>query len=141
MTDASGTISVTPPLPVVGLHHVKLPVADLAAARAFLEPLLGLSVELTFPDNAGGVAGVVYEPIGGLCLALRQEPVRARALAGWNVVALAVATRADLDSVAAGLDSRGVDHGPVVGASLGWILTATGPDGLELRFYTHERHG
>ena len=68
------------------------------------------------------------------------DPDRASALAGWNVLALAVEARSDLDSAAAALDERGIDHGPILEASLGWILVVTGPDGLELRLYTRERH-
>jgi catechol 2,3-dioxygenase-like lactoylglutathione lyase family enzyme len=127
-------------LPVSGLHHLKIPVHDLARSREWYEQLLGLNVQLEFRDDDGTVRGVAYEPVGGVRLALREDPDRAAALKGFDPVALAVETRADLDDVVAELDRRGVEHGPVVQATLGWLLAVTSPDELQLRFYTEERH-
>jgi catechol 2,3-dioxygenase-like lactoylglutathione lyase family enzyme len=127
-------------LPVVGLHHVKIPVGDLPSTREWFESLLGLEVEIEFRDDDGTVRGVAYLPIGGLRIALREDPFRASVLAGWDPLALAVPSRADLDIVAAHLDGHGVEHGPVVRATLGWLLSADAPGGLQLRFYTDERH-
>jgi catechol 2,3-dioxygenase-like lactoylglutathione lyase family enzyme len=127
-------------LPVVGLHHVKIPVTELALTREWYESLLGLQVEIEFPDDEGIVRGVAYRPIGGLRIALREDSQRAAALDGWDPLALAVATRADLDTIAADLDARGIEHSPVITATLGWLLSTTAPGGLQLRFYTEERH-
>ncbi len=128
------------PLPVVGLHHVKLPMPDLARSRAWYETLLRLEVEIEFPDAEGIVRGVAYQPLAGLRIALREEPARAAALAGWDPIALAVESRADLDTVARRLDELGIEHGPVVQATLGWLIVAEAPDQQQLRFYTLERH-
>jgi catechol 2,3-dioxygenase-like lactoylglutathione lyase family enzyme len=128
-------------LPVVGLHHAKLPVDDLASARDWFESLLGLEPQLEFADDDGTVRGVAYHPIGGLRIALREDPPRAAALAGFDPLALAVATRADLDIVSAHLDECGIEHGPVIRATLGWLLAADGPGNLQVRFYTEARHG
>ena len=125
---------------MTGLHHVKIPVADLVSTRDWYESLLGLQVEIEFKDDDGTVRGVAYQPLGDLRMAFREDPERAAALNGWDPLALAVATRADLDTVAAELDARGIEHGPVITATLGWLLSATGPGGLQLRFYTDERH-
>jgi catechol 2,3-dioxygenase-like lactoylglutathione lyase family enzyme len=125
---------------VSGLHHAKIPVSDLATSREWYEGLLGLRTELEFPDDAGVVRGVAYHPVGGLRLALREDPERAAAMRGWDPLALAVPTRADLDPVAAQLDERGIERGPVITATLGWLLSATTPDGMQLRFYTEEHH-
>jgi hypothetical protein len=51
-----------------------------------------------------------------------------------------VATRADLDLIVTELDARGIDHGPIIQATLGWLLSAEAPGGLQVRFYTEERH-
>ena len=128
-------------MPVTGIHHVKVPVANLAASRQWYERVLPLTVELEFTDGNGVVRGVVYRELGGSALALREDAGRAAALSGWDPVAYAVATRADLDRVIAGLDERGVEHGPVVEATLGWMLAVPGPGGEQVRFYTVERHG
>ncbi|MBV9830477.1 MAG: VOC family protein [Marmoricola sp.] len=126
-------------LPIAGLHHVKLPVVDLTASREWWEALLGLTVEIEFCDADGTVRGVAYEPVGGLRLALRKDPTRAEALAGFDSVALGVETRADLEEVIARLDEMGTPHGPVIAATIGWLLAATGPNNQQLRFYTFER--
>jgi catechol 2,3-dioxygenase-like lactoylglutathione lyase family enzyme len=131
---------MTAALPVTGVHHIKLPVADLARSRAWYEQLLGLTVELEFRDGDGTVRGVAYHPVGGLRLALREDAERAGALAGWDPIALAVESRADLDAVAVELDRRSIPHGPVTTATLGWMLAVGDPDGRPLRFYTNERH-
>jgi len=126
------------PLPVSGLHHLKLPVLDLARSRAWYERVLGLTAKLEFADADGTVRGVSFAPLAGLRLALREDPERARALAGFDPLALAVRTRADLDTAVAGLDERGVPHGPVIAASKGWLVGVDDPDGRQLRFYTDE---
>ena len=131
---------MTAALPVSGIHHVKIPVANLLRSREWYEPLLGLTAELEFRDADGTVRGVAYEPLGGVALALREDPDRAAALRGWDPVAFAVPTRADLDEVVRELDRRGVPHADVIRASLGWMLAATGPDDQQVRFYTVERH-
>lgn len=131
---------MAPVLPITGLHHAKIPVSELAPSRAWFESLLGLEVEIEFRDEAGTVRGVAYRPVGGFQLALREDPERAAALAGWDPLALAVATRRDLDTIAGELDSRGIPHGPVIEATLGWLLSAEAPGGMQLRFYTQERH-
>lgn len=131
---------MTAVLPVAGLHHAKIPVADLARSREWFESLLGLRAEIEFRDDDGTVRGVAYLPLGGLRIALREDPPRAAALAGWDPLALAVKTRADLDTVVACLDEHGIEHGPIIRATLGWLLSADAPDGLQVRFYTEEQH-
>jgi catechol 2,3-dioxygenase-like lactoylglutathione lyase family enzyme len=131
---------VTTGLPITGLHHAKIPVSDLARSRAWFESLLGLQTEIEFRDDDGTVRGVAYRPIGGFRIALREDPARASALAGWDPLALAVATRADLDAIAAELDARRIDHGPVIQATLGWLMSVEAPGGIQLRFYTEQRH-
>ena len=42
--------------------------------------------------------------------------------------------------MSAHLDHLGVAHGPVITATLGWLLSAADPDGIDLRFYTAEQH-
>lgn len=131
---------MTAVLPVIGLHHAKIPVADLAQSREWFESLLALQAELEFRDDEGIVRGVAYLPVGGFRIALREDPTRAEALAGWDPLALAVATRSDLDTIAAALDARGIEHGPIIQATLGWLLSAEAPGGLQVRFYTEQRH-
>ena len=125
---------------VAGVHHLKVPVTDLVRSRDWYADILSVAVDLEFRDDDGTVRGVAFERRGGLTLCLREDPARARALAGFDPYAVLVPTRRDLDRVLDRLDDLGVAHGPVVTASLGWLVRAVDPDGIELRFYTEERH-
>lgn len=56
-----------------GIHHVKLPVSDLARSREWYERVLGYTIELEFPDDDGVVRGVGGRLTGaGVPIALRQ---------------------------------------------------------------------
>ena len=125
---------------VQGGHHVKVPVTDLTRRRSWYESVLQLTPQLEFPDEEGTVRGVVYAALGGLTLSLREDAPRARALAGFNPFAVLVSTGADLDEVGRHLDGIGLKHGPVVTATLGWLLTVPDPDGIILSFCTQEQH-
>ena len=105
---------------VRGVHHVKLPVSDLTRSRGWYESVLGVRPWLEFPDGNGVIRGVAYHPLGTLTLCLREDPPRASAFAGF--------------------DPLGIPHGPVTTATLGWLLSTTDPDGVDLRFYTAEHH-
>lgn len=60
------------------IHHVKIPVTNLEASRAFYERLFDLVVLLEFRDADGIPRGVAYRPLGGVSLALREDPDRGR---------------------------------------------------------------
>jgi catechol 2,3-dioxygenase-like lactoylglutathione lyase family enzyme len=131
---------VTRVIDVAGVHHLKVPVTDLARSRAWYADVLSLVVELEFRDDDGTVRGVAFERRGGLTLCLREDAPRARALAGFDPYAVLVPTRADLDGVLDRLQELGTPHSPIITASLGWLVRVADPDGIELRFYTEERH-
>jgi catechol-2,3-dioxygenase len=143
-TDTDGdraiNAAITPPRPL-GVHHVKVPVTDLGRSRAWYESVFGIEMMIEFADDDGTVRGVAYAPINQLTLSLREDPERAAALAGFDSWAVLVDSRADLDAWAAHLDRLGIEHGPVLTATLGWLLACTDPDGIGVRFYTAERHG
>jgi catechol 2,3-dioxygenase-like lactoylglutathione lyase family enzyme len=128
------------PIAVSGVHHVKVPVTELARSRSWYAEVLSLAVELEFRDDDGTVRGVAFERRNGLTLCLREDLSRARALAGFDPYAVLVPTRRELDDVLDRLDDLGVAHSPVITASLGWLVRVTDPDGIQLRFYTQETH-
>lgn len=124
-----------------GVHHLKLPVSDLARSRAWYESRLGYQVQVEFTEH-GDLAGIgLVHPDGGPDLALRLDPARARAAAGFDYFAIGVPDKAALDDLAARLTALGEDHAGVHRASLGWILPLLhDPDGHEVRFYTRVHH-
>ena len=120
-----------------GFHHVKLPVADLGRSRDWYTSVLGLRVEIEFVED-GVLHGLALADANGrLGLALRLDPVRAAALAGFDPVALQVPERGDVEAWRARLDDLGQPHGGVVtGHRGGSVLVGLhDPDGIEIRLY------
>lgn len=126
---------------ILGLHHVKVPVTDLSRSRRWYERVFDLEPEVEFPDEDGTVRGVAYRAQEGFTLALRENPTVARAIAGYDPFAILLQGRADIDAWASRLDRLGVAHSQVIEATIGWLMSFKDPDGLELRFYTADRHG
>jgi catechol 2,3-dioxygenase-like lactoylglutathione lyase family enzyme len=131
---------MTRDIPVAGVHHVKVPVTDLARSLPWYAELFSVTVDLEFRDDDGVLRGVAFTSRNGLTVCLREDPARARALAGFDPYAVLVPTRRDLDDVVARLDALDIAHSQVVTASLGWLVRVPDPDRIELRFYTRETH-
>ena len=126
---------------ILGLHHVKVPVTDLARSRAWYERVFDLEPKVEFKDADGIVRGVSYLPKGGFALALREYPTLARAMTGFDPFAILVESRQALDTWAHRLDDLAVDHTPVAMGATGWLFAFNDPDGLQLKLYTAEEHG
>lgn len=124
-----------------GVHHLKLPVTDLARSRSWYESRLGYQLVAEFVEE-GTLMGIAMDhPNGGPQLALRLDPGRARAAAGFDYFSIGVPDQAAIERLAARLTALGEEHAGVHWASIGWILPLLhDPDGHEVRFYTHEHH-
>jgi hypothetical protein len=76
-------------------------------------------------------------PNGGPDLALRQDPVRARAAAGFDYFAIGVPGHDAIEELAARFTELGDAHLGVHRTPVGWVLLGVhDPDGHEVRFYT-----
>jgi hypothetical protein len=76
-------------------------------------------------------------PNGGPDLALRCDPDRARAAAGFDYFSIGVPGRDAIDALAAHLTDRGIHHDGVVRTPVGWVLLGIqDPDGHDVRSYT-----
>jgi catechol 2,3-dioxygenase-like lactoylglutathione lyase family enzyme len=124
-----------------GIHHVKLPVADLERSRAWYESRLGYELEIEFVEH-GRLTGITLRhPAGGPRLGLRLDAERARAAAGFDYIAIGVPGEAEIRQLADHLASLGEQHAGVHFATIGWILPGLhDPDGHEVRFYTTAHH-
>ena len=120
-----------------GVHHVKLPVADLDRSRQWYTTVLGLSVDIEFTED-GVVRGLALsDPAHTLNLALRHDPPRAAALAGFDLIALSVPTRDAVQTWLHHLDALGEPHGGIVTGHKGGsvLIGLHDPDGIEIRLY------
>jgi catechol 2,3-dioxygenase-like lactoylglutathione lyase family enzyme len=131
-----------PDMPALaGIHHVKLPVTDLARSLAWYRSRFGYEAQVEFVEQGKLMGYGLGHPGGGPMLGLRLDPARARAAAGFDYFAFGVPDKAALDELAARLDALGQAHAGVHMATLGWILPEVpDPDGHVLRFYTVEHH-
>jgi catechol 2,3-dioxygenase-like lactoylglutathione lyase family enzyme len=121
---------------VSGLHHVKLPVRDVARSRAWYADAFDFMSELEFREDGVLVGAGLSHAGTGLRLALRHDPERAAALAGFDSVCLAVGTRRDLDLVLARLDGRGIPHSDPISGRGGDAADVPDPDGHIVRIHT-----
>jgi catechol 2,3-dioxygenase-like lactoylglutathione lyase family enzyme len=141
-TVTSGTVtSGTGPPALAGVHHLKLPVTDLARSLEWYRSRLGYEIQLEFVEQGTPMGYALAHPAGGPDLGLRLDPDRARAAAGFDYFAIGVPDRAAIEDLARKLDELGQPHAGVHRASLGWILPEVlDPDGHALRFYTVAHH-
>jgi catechol 2,3-dioxygenase-like lactoylglutathione lyase family enzyme len=126
-----------------GIHHIKFPVSDLARSIAWYERVFGFKVEMEFPDEAGvvrGAAGTI-PGLGDAGFALRENPEAAKGFAGFDAVSFGIADKAAAEAWVAKLDGLGIEHSPVIEATIGWIVSLRDPDGIEIRLYSFAAHG
>lgn len=129
-------------IPVLaGIHHLKLPVADLRRSQNWYASRLGYRLAVEFRLH-GELVGIGMEHTnGGPGIGFVFDPERARAAAGFDYFAIAVPDRETMVALAARLDGFGDTHAGVHRATFGWILPMLhDPDGHEVRFYTVTHH-
>jgi len=124
-----------------GIHHVKLPVRDLAQSRAWYESRLGYRAAIEFVEQGELMGIAMRHPNGGPELGLRLDPARAQAAAGFDYFSIGVPSKEAIEDLATRLTSLGEQHAGVHLATIGWILPELhDPDGHEVRFYTTAHH-
>jgi catechol 2,3-dioxygenase-like lactoylglutathione lyase family enzyme len=134
-------MSVSDAPALAGIHHLKLPVTDLARSREWYRSRLGYQLLAEFVEQDQLMGCALAHPNGGPPLALRLDPDRARAAAGFDYFAIGVPDQEAIGQLAGRLTALGERHAGVHRASIGWILPDLhDPDGHEVRFYTHQHH-
>lgn len=132
---------VMPVPPMFGLRGAKLPVRDLDVSSQWYTRVFGWERVFEFPDRDGTVVGAGGRLPGAspARLALRANPA-AHAQEGLELT-IAVETKEDLQRWVEHLDREGVQHSPVIDATISWLLVLHDPDGHEIHLVTQERHG
>ena len=135
-------MTTTPTTPQLdGIHHVKLPVRDLARSRVWYESRLGYQATIEFVEDGRLMGVVMRHPAGGPAFGLRLDPARAEASAGFDYFSIGVPSREAITDLAERLTALGEAHAGVHRATVGWILPELhDPDGHEVRFYTTTHH-
>ncbi len=134
-------MSVSDAPALAGIHHLKLPVTDLARSREWYRSRLGYQVQVEFVEQDQLMGYALSHPNGGPRLGLRLDPGRARAAAGFDYFSIGVPDKEAIDQLATRLTALGEQHAGVHWASIGWILPELhDPDGHEVRFYTLQHH-
>jgi catechol 2,3-dioxygenase-like lactoylglutathione lyase family enzyme len=124
-----------------GIHHVKIPVTDLARSRDWYASRLGYRVEVEFEEGGRLMGLAMGHPNGGPHLALRLDPERSAGFADFDFFSIGVPSRSAIEDLARRLTDLGEQHAGVHRATAGWILPLLhDPDGHEVRFYTTEHH-
>ena len=126
-----------------GIHHLQIAVTHLDASLAWWEQLFGAErqeyLDHAAPDGFRS-AYILLIPGVNIPLQLVLDPEAAKAGAGLDPMALAVATELDLYRWAERLDEIGTPHSPVLRGFVGWLLILRDPDGLSIRLYSRETH-
>jgi catechol 2,3-dioxygenase-like lactoylglutathione lyase family enzyme len=124
-----------------GIHHVKLPVADIERSRAWYGSRLGYVTVIEFTKN-GRITGITMgHPNGGPMIGFVLKPDLAARASGFDYFSIGVAGKPELEALATRLAEHGEDNAGVHFATVGWILPGThDPDGHEVRFYTTDHH-
>jgi catechol 2,3-dioxygenase-like lactoylglutathione lyase family enzyme len=119
-----------------GFHHVKLPVSDVERSRAWYTQVLDLRTEIEFVEDGELMGVALLDADNTLDLAIRRDPERAAALAGFDPVALCVPTEEALKAWLQRFDDLGESHGGVVTGHVGRVIVGLhDPDGIEIRLY------
>jgi catechol 2,3-dioxygenase-like lactoylglutathione lyase family enzyme len=119
--------------PLLGIHHVRLPVADLARSYAFFADVLGYERDFDFPGESGWA---LRHPEGGPKLVLWHDPALAAASAGFPWFSIGLPSARTVTDLATELDRRGIRHGGVQPAFVEVKLPFVhDPDGHVIGFY------
>jgi catechol 2,3-dioxygenase-like lactoylglutathione lyase family enzyme len=133
---------MTPEL--LGIHHLKFPVVDLACALDFYQRVFAAERIAAYDhiDATGRLfAYILTVPGLGTLLELRMNPAVAARHHKFDPVTLLVADREVLKQWLQHLATVGAAHSDILVGVQGWLVVIEDPDGRRLRLYTRETHG
>jgi len=119
-------------------HHVTLSVTDLPRSVDWYEQVLGMSKAA---DREGATwTRALMRSEGGLVISLTahegtQGDRFDERRVGLDHLSISCADRAEVEAWERHLDELGVEHGELVDAAYGHVLTSRDPDGIPVEFF------
>ena len=121
---------------LTGVHHVRLPVRDLARSYEFWRDVLGYERDFDFAGPEGPRGWALKHPGGGPDIVLWHDPEKARATSGFPWFSIGLPSGQDVENLAQELDRQGIPHGGVQDAIVETKLPfVNDPDGHLIGFY------
>jgi catechol 2,3-dioxygenase-like lactoylglutathione lyase family enzyme len=122
--------------PLRGIHHVRLPVADLTRSFAFYSQLLGYERDFDFAGEDRPSGWALRHAEGGPNLVLWHDPALAAAASGFPWFSIGLPSAHAVADLAAELDRRGIAHAGLQPAFVEVKLPFVhDPDGHLISFY------
>jgi len=120
-----------------GFHHVKLPVTDVARSRDWYARVLDFELTMEFVEEDVLMGVAMWGPGRTVPIALRCDPDRAKAMSGFDPIAIGIPSVADLEAWRDRLTESGEKHDGIIEGHAGSVLVGLhDPDGIEIRLYT-----
>jgi catechol 2,3-dioxygenase-like lactoylglutathione lyase family enzyme len=129
---------------LIGIHHLKFAVADLARSLDYYERVFGAQRIEKFDHidpNGRLFAYIISIPGTDTPLELRLNASAASRQIGFDPVTFLVDSRVDLEKWINHLSVSRVPHSGLLVGALGWLVAMEDPDGRRIRLYTRETHG
>ncbi|HSV58311.1 MAG TPA: VOC family protein [Variovorax sp.] len=118
------------------VHHLRLPVSDLARSLRWYTELFGFEPDFPFRREGEIFGWALKQALGRVKLTLIQDPEQAAKSAGFPYFSLTVPDEASLRRLAATLDERGIAHADIAPGLVGFkLLDVCDPDGHRIGFY------
>lgn len=127
-----------------GIHHLKLPVSDLATSVDWYQRVFGAEHIERFDhhDRAGTRYAVILRIPGiEVPVELRWAPTAAKVIRGYDPVSFTVGSDDGLARWRDHLDALDIEHSPILTALAGKLLVFVDPDGTYLRVLTMPEDG
>ena len=122
---------------LIGLHHVTVPSSDPLAASDWYVRVFDFAALLIEERENEVTAVLLQHPCGARLLLLgAAEPLAA--FRGYPLFGLSVANHDELLRWVERLTTFDVEHSGVHQAHLGWAVTVTGPDLVQIQLHTDE---
>ncbi len=122
---------------LIGVHHVTVPSSDPLAASDWYVRVFDFAALLIEEFENEVTAALLQHPCGARVF-LRRAAEPLATFRGYPLFGLSVVNHDELLSWVERLTTFDVEHSGVHQAHLGWAVTVTGPDRVQIQLHTEE---